>query len=163
MTDLLALITDTLEAEGISFTPDPENGLVRFRVDGEHGPFNMAVLALPEVRLIKCYALLPFQVPPPRLADMAEFIARANFGLLFGNFELDFSDGEVRFKTSLHTDQGAANPAVVRRLVLLNAQTANDYLRGMRLLLEEGLPPLEAILEVEQRTRAEGTAPPSDE
>jgi hypothetical protein len=159
----MALVADTLEAEGISFSPDPETGFVRFRVDGEHGPFDMAVLALPEIQLIKCYALLPLQVPAPRLADMAEFVARANFGLLFGNFELDFSDGEMRFKTSLHTDGGAANPEVVRRLVLLNAQTANDYLRGIRLLLEQGHSPQEAIIEVEQRPEAEGTAPPSDE
>jgi hypothetical protein len=29
-------------------------------------------------------------------APPAEFITRANYGLIIGNFELDFEDGEIR-------------------------------------------------------------------
>lgn len=36
------------------------------------------------------------------LAAMAEFIARANFGLKFGNFELDCTTGEVRYKSFVY-------------------------------------------------------------
>lgn len=32
------------------------------------------------------------------LADVAEYITRANYGIKNGNFEMDYRDGEVRFK-----------------------------------------------------------------
>lgn len=32
------------------------------------------------------------------MASMAEFVCRANYGLVSGNFELDMRDGEIRFK-----------------------------------------------------------------
>ena len=32
------------------------------------------------------------------MARMAEFVCRANFGLKNGNFEFDFTDGELRYK-----------------------------------------------------------------
>lgn len=31
-------------------------------------------------------------------ADIAEYITRANFGMINGNFEMDYRDGQVRFK-----------------------------------------------------------------
>lgn len=30
----------------------------------------------------------------------AEFLTRANYGLVFGNFEMDMHDGEIRYKPS---------------------------------------------------------------
>src|SRR5262245_30076481 len=35
---------------------------------------------------------------PAARRDVAEFIARANYGIIIGNFEIDFEDGTVRFK-----------------------------------------------------------------
>jgi len=32
---------------------------------------------------------------------VAEFINRANYGIIIGNFEMDFADGEIRYKTSI--------------------------------------------------------------
>jgi hypothetical protein len=46
------------------------------------------------------YSKPNFTVPEERRLLMAEFITRANFGIVVGNFELDMSDGEIRFKTS---------------------------------------------------------------
>lgn len=39
--------------------------------------------------------------------DVAEYITRANFGMKNGNFELDYRDGEVRFK--LYTNYKGLN------------------------------------------------------
>ena len=48
-----------------------------------------------------------------------EFITLTNHVLLEGNFELDLSDGEVRFKTSLHvTDDRDLDLGVVHMLAI---------------------------------------------
>ena len=32
---------------------------------------------------------------------IAEFLTRTNYSMIIGNFELDFADGEIRYKTSI--------------------------------------------------------------
>ena len=39
--------------------------------------------------------------PEEMRVPMAEFLTRANYGLRIGNFEMDFEDGEVRYKSSV--------------------------------------------------------------
>ena len=29
--------------------------------------------------------------------DIAEYLTRANYGMVMGNFEMDYSDGEIRY------------------------------------------------------------------
>ncbi|MDJ1171766.1 hypothetical protein PMG71_20260 [Roseofilum sp. BLCC_M154] len=37
---------------------------------------------------------------------MAEFLTKANYGMILGDFELDLTDGELRDKTSIGVLQG---------------------------------------------------------
>ena len=52
--------------------------------------------------LIRKYDYTVYTVCPMSADDckhqMAEFLSRANYGLANGNFELDFRDGEIRYK-----------------------------------------------------------------
>ena len=50
---------------------------------------------------ISCYHIFPIRVSEERRAAVCEFITRANFGLKYGNFEMDFNDGELRYKLLL--------------------------------------------------------------
>ena len=46
------------------------------------------------------YAISPVAADvsnPEERAAMAEFICRANYGMRYGNFELDLRDGEIRY------------------------------------------------------------------
>ena len=44
------------------------------------------------------YTFFPINVPENRRSAVSEFLTRANYGLLNGNFEMDFEDGEIRYK-----------------------------------------------------------------
>ena len=46
------------------------------------------------------YSIFPIKVPEDKRPEIAEFITRANYGLNHGNFEMDFDDGEIRYKTT---------------------------------------------------------------
>jgi hypothetical protein len=50
------------------------------------------------------YCMYPTFVPVPRLAAVAEAIARINYTVIFGNFEMDLRDGEVRVRTFVESD-----------------------------------------------------------
>ncbi len=50
------------------------------------------------------YCTYPTFVPEPRRAVVAEAIARINYTVIFGNFEMDLRDGEVRVRTFVESD-----------------------------------------------------------
>ena len=50
---------------------------------------------------ILTYAVSPINATEDVRPVVAEYITRANYGLKSGNFEMDYRDGEVRYKTYL--------------------------------------------------------------
>ena len=95
------------------------------------------------------YSFCPLQAPAERRLAVAEFLTRANYGLIIGNFELDFGDGEIRYKTSLDVDTDRLTPALMKQLVYANVLTLDQYLPGILAVIEGSSLPEEAIAGVE--------------
>lgn len=57
--------------------------------------------ALESRSLFLFYSLCPVSAAAAAMAETAEFVARANFGMFEGAFELDPGDGELRYRTSV--------------------------------------------------------------
>jgi hypothetical protein len=95
------------------------------------------------------YSICPIATPESQLIAMAEFITRANYGLIIGNFELDFSDGEIRYKTSIDVEGDTLSQALIKQLVYTNVLTMDQYLPGILAVLEQGMSPQDAISLVE--------------
>jgi hypothetical protein len=96
------------------------------------------------------HGLCPVRVPRGKRPLAAEYLARANYGLLWGNFELDWSDGEVRFKTVLALDgQRAPSNAQLEHLAFGNCWALDRYLPGLFAILYGKLTPRQAIKEAE--------------
>jgi hypothetical protein len=76
------------------------------------------------------YSVCPLRVPEELRLEAAHFLTRANYGLATGNFELDFTDGEIRFKTVLLVD-GEVSPEGVKRAVRANGIAMETYLPGI--------------------------------
>ena len=67
--------------------------------------------------LVLVMAQLPVFGPIYRRPALCEAIARANYGLYLGNFELDMADGELRFKSSLPVNDAEPSDTQIRRLI----------------------------------------------
>ena len=52
------------------------------------------------------YTIVQCRVPEEKRPTMSEFLTRANYGLRLGDLEMDFRDGEVRYKASLDIADG---------------------------------------------------------
>ncbi len=92
-----------------------------------------------------------------RIADQqvsltfAEYLTRANYGLRIGNFEMDFSDGEVRYKTSIDVKGGNLTPSMVKVIVYANLHTMDRYLPGIMEVIFTEHSPKQVIDTVEGR------------
>lgn len=65
------------------------------------------------------------------MAQMAEFICRANFGLNNGCFEFDFRDGEIRYKSFIDCDKALPSIEVVRNSIYCTAEMYRRYADGI--------------------------------
>ena len=87
---------------------------------------------------------------PEKRTAVAEFITRANYGMRVGNFEMDFNDGEVRFKISVDVDNHELTQALVSNHVYANVWTMDRYLPGLFAVVYSDISPLEALEKVEE-------------
>jgi hypothetical protein len=97
-------------------------------LSGPEGQWDFYAQAVEEKGLILLYSIAPQHVPDDRRRAVAEFLTRANYGLADGNFELDFEDGEVRYKTVLHVQGDELDSLLVKRLVRANGTALETYL-----------------------------------
>jgi hypothetical protein len=102
-----------------------------------------------EQELFLFYALAPFNVPEDARIAVAEFITRANYGMRIGNFELDFRDGEVRYKSSLDFEGTTLTPALIKHAIYPAVLTMDRYMPGLMGVAHGGKSPAEAIAEIE--------------
>ena len=61
---------------------------------------------------------------------IAELLTRANYGIRIGNFERDYSDGEIRDKSSLDFECQSLTPTLIRNSIYPAVQTMDYYLPG---------------------------------
>lgn len=82
--------------------------------------------------------------------EMAEFITRANYGLNHGNFEMDYSDGEIRYKTSMYCGDIIPTYNQIEAAIYINLSTLDDYGNGIAMVAFGMGTPEEAVKSCEE-------------
>ena len=113
-------------------------------LSGMLGRWKFYAQVVEEHDLILLYSVCPFRVPEERRFEVSEFLTRANYGLAAGNFELDFADGEVRYKTALQRHVDGLDAAALKRVVRANGIAMETYLPGIGAVIT-GTPPVPAL------------------
>lgn len=96
------------------------------------------------------YVVMPVRVPAEMRPSVAEYITRANYGLRIGNFEMDFDDGEVRYKSSIDFEGVELSPGLIRNTIYPAVQTMDRYLPGLLSVVYGGKSAEDAIGEIEE-------------
>lgn len=112
---------------------------------GENGRWRLIVLALENEAQIVCYSIAPLLASQKYLPTVAEFVDRVNFGLIMGNFELDWDDGEIRFRTSTSAAGIELSTKYLTQLVMHNLVTFDHYLPWLQAVADGDLSPRTAI------------------
>ena len=122
---------------------------------GKNGDLRCYAIVRVDLEEFLFYAVAPIKVPEDVRLAVSEFLTRANYGLRIGNFELDYSDGEVRYKSSLDFEGESLTPELIRNAIYPAVHTMDRYLTGLLRVSFGGATPLEAIEEVEGGPAAE--------
>jgi hypothetical protein len=153
---------ESLHEQMVSFFRDDhwpylavDDSVLQLNFQGQNGRWTCYAQARMDVGQFVMYSVCPMTVPAGLRIAVAEFITRANYGLIIGNFELDYEDGEVRYKTSLDAENAPLSHELMQPLVYANVWTMDRYLPGLMAVIYGSKTPGEAIALAEQTETVE--------
>ena len=151
MAHLYERVVTFLESEGWPVEKVEGRTALRTSHEDDNGQWNcVAMVNEDEARLV-FFSVFPHDVKANRYTAVGEYLNRANYGLPVGNFEIDYSDGMVRFKTSIEFGEADASPELIGPVVYANVTVMNRYLPGL-LRVVQGTAPEKAIEDTEKNS-----------
>ncbi|MBD2535906.1 YbjN domain-containing protein [Nostoc flagelliforme FACHB-838] len=142
-------IVNFFQAEDWQFQQISGEETLRLTFQGKNGKWNCYAKARVQKQQMVFYSICPILAPEMKRSEVSEFMTRANYGLIIGNFELDFADGEIRFKTSIDVEGDNLTSALIKHLVYANITMMDEYLPGIMAVIENKVSPAEAIAQIE--------------
>jgi len=136
-----------------------DESAIRGTTSHECGRWTWFASAEPENDFLQCQGIVPMNVPSEKRALAAEYLARANWGLRIGHFNMDWSDGEVRFQTTLVLESDREPVASqLEHLVFGNRWMVGHYLPGLMAVIYGKVSPKKAAADADAEPRAQPPA-----
>ncbi|MDZ8085221.1 MAG: YbjN domain-containing protein [Nostoc sp. DedQUE12b] len=148
--NIFEAIINFFQADNWLFVQLPGQLALQIAFQGENGKWNCYARARSEQNQFVFYSICPVNAPEEKRLAVAEFITKANSGMIIGNFELDFADGEISYKTSIDVEGDRLSSALIQRVVYANVTMMDEYLPGILSVIYGNFSPEEAIADVER-------------
>jgi hypothetical protein len=149
MSAILETVMEFFEEDAWPFTRVEDWPAVRTGFKGDSAEWICYAQAREEQAQCLFYSVCPINIPEEKRPAMAELLTRINYGLFIGNFEMDFSDGEVRYKTSIDVEGDRLSATLVKNMVYANVLTMDRYLPAVMSVIYSDTPPAQAVARVE--------------
>lgn len=147
--EIVKAIQSFFEEDDWLYEPCDENGVIRTAVSLKCKMKKVNVLINVNDNSFSILSILPLNADENVRRDMAEFLTRANYSLTLGNFEMDFNDGEIRYKTSHYCGNTLPTTEQIERNFYVNVLMVDRYGDGIAKVLFGVGTPKEAIEECE--------------
>ena len=119
-----------------------------FMIDLEDAPTNQAVVQVHvEAERMVLHFIFDGYVEPEKRVSVAEFITRANWGLIEGNFELNFTNGALRYKVGLDFTGNELTELWMRNCMIDGMNTIELFGESLQKVISGELKPDEAYQE----------------
>ncbi len=144
---LMAIVRAVLDAYDCRYqmrTPEALAVTIRNTL-ATYAMFFTATDATGVVRLTCSYGS---NVPEDRRIAMAEAMSRINGRIRLGNFEMDFEDGELRFRVSIDVDEGILSERMVENMWACAFHTTDRFHQALMRVAFADVEPAIAIAEV---------------
>lgn len=105
---------------------------------------------------IEVYLYAPMNVPERKRAEVAELLARINFGLMTGHIGINFDSGKIRFKGTVDVKGGALSVAMVNDLVDRGMGMLDHFLPAVMAVAHANMTPADAYAEVDDEAPKKG-------
>jgi len=151
-----------LDEREVSYLANGEGRSICADFRCEVGTYRVIAAVDEEGSVFQVFGYSPVRVPEGARPAIAETIARANFGLRVGKFEMDYDQGELRFQAAQILTDDSLDEAVIDRLMGTTMSMLDMYLPAVLSVIYGNEPPKDAIRCVEAR-RCHGGEVENDE
>jgi len=135
-----------LDEHKIKYSRHPKKKLISVVMVGEFAVKRCTIRLSHNDSLLQIYVNYPIYAKPERIRpSVAEFVTRANYGLALGHFEMDMSDGEIRFHVSQLLHEGSLADEVIGNLFFSSLTATERYYPALMQLLFGGLTAADAV------------------
>ncbi|MBW4599436.1 MAG: YbjN domain-containing protein [Calothrix sp. FI2-JRJ7] len=147
--DIFETTIKFFQKQNWQFEQISDKDTLQLAFQGKNGKWDCYAKVRSEEQQLIFYSICPITAPSSKRGAVAEFLTRANYGLVMGNFELDFSDGEIRFKTSIDVEGAFLTSELIEGVVYANVTMMDEYLPGIIAVIENDMLPVDAIAQLE--------------
>jgi hypothetical protein len=141
----IAAVVEFFKSQSWEYKEDDARPVVYTGVNGENGQWRCVASAGRDNEHLVFVSILPVQAPLKKRSACAELLTRINYDLLHGCFEMDFEDGEIRFRTSIGALDAPIAPKQVEHLISTNLLTMDRYIGTIMRVLFTSEQPHEAL------------------
>uniref|UniRef100_A0A7S1GPJ9 YbjN domain-containing protein n=1 Tax=Cyclophora tenuis TaxID=216820 RepID=A0A7S1GPJ9_CYCTE len=121
-----------------------EGSLIKAGAKGENGSFAVVFDVKEDRNILVLYVISNVHFPVKNRDKLAVYLTYCNYGMTLGNFEMDMSDGEVRFKNSVNTTGTQLSEEMVDELLKISLVVMDRFFAGMIKVSYTDLDPKEA-------------------
>jgi hypothetical protein len=146
---ILESIIEFFTEDDWTFTKLQGQSTLQVVCQGKNGKWNCYAQAREAAEQFVFYSIYPDVAPEDKRLAIAELLTRANYGLIIGNFEMDFDDGEIRYKTSIDVEGDFLTSDLIKQLVYANVTAMDHYFPSIQTVTEGQRSPTEAIAQIE--------------
>ena len=153
---LAGLIQEFLDNDDWHYTFDEKDGVFRFgyRMHGPLRDFNYYVLVHMDSYQVRVTASVRADPDESEIMGrLSEFFHRVNYGVMNGNFELDFEEGEIVYKCHVDCDGVKPSQRVIRDSIYCPAEMFRRYSKGIVAVLFCGADPKDAVETCEEANK----------
>lgn len=147
---LLDVVTSCLEERKVKFGRYPSGPAVLFICHTQSAIHTCVISARGNRSLLRCVLYVACRVPAEKRPAAAELLTRINYGLPLGTFEMDFSDGEICYRTGIDVTGGDLAPEMVASLIAVTVGTVDRYYPAIMTLLWNDMAPEDAVAMIEE-------------
>lgn len=147
---IMATMRRALEEQGWRYAVVEDAPLVAFNVTGDRATYPCWGAANDETEQCTAFVVFPHRVPEEKRVAAAELLTRINYGLAIGNLEMDFADGELRFRASIDVEGGRLSTRMVLTMFTGGLWAFDRYHDALMKVMYAGASAEEAYDEVEE-------------
>lgn len=149
-TSIFDVVINFFKENNWSVSQHETEPILHMGYQGENGDWTCTVRTREKPSQFVFYSVCPVNIPQKKRLVIAEFLTRANFGLIVGNFEMDLQDGEVRYKTyAINGKNNLLNSELIGQLIFVNVMTMDKYLPALMSVLYANVSIDQAIQQIE--------------
>lgn len=146
-------IQEHFEKDDWFYSFDEEQGIFRasIKLDGRLNHCDIKVRLNEDYYIV--HSCIAINADEKSIPLVAEYLHRANYGLRIGSFELDYEDGEIRFKVCVDCGDDCdsmPSESVIYRSLEMGGVMFDTYGEGLLDIIFKNVSPIDALAEAEK-------------